>query len=92
MSKTPFEKRQRHYNHNFTSIFRYAPSSNYTEDDDELVEIVEGRGVAFTLSSLSEKPEAEVVREDSITTTLTPNPADVAMPVLPYVPKWIITF
>ena len=52
------------------------------------MEIVEGGGVAFTLSSLSEKPEAVVVRDkDSITLTLTPNSADVVMSL--YVPEWI---
>jgi hypothetical protein len=53
------------------------------------MEIVKEGGIAFTLSSLSEKPEAVVVRdkEDSIMSNFTPNPADVVMS--PYICPWI---
>jgi len=52
-------KRNEGINPGFTSIFRYAPSPiDSTEYDDELVEIVEGGEVAFTLSSLGGKPDA----------------------------------
>jgi hypothetical protein len=80
-------KRKETINRSFTGIVQYAPSPHDTEDDDELVEIVEGAEVVFTLSSLSGKLKAVVARdkEDSITSTLTPNSANVQ----PYVLEWI---